>query len=146
MWLLMAAGTVAFWLGVVWVVKEVFSPHEHSRHRTHRPDGHPDGHPDGDRAGSRPIEEPTDGGRTYQYPPWQRAAANDARVPGPADPWLADKPGSVAVGAHAMRDVRSVLDVLEQRLARGEIDVDEYARIRRALIESNPALSRDAGS
>ncbi|WP_052358663.1 hypothetical protein [Terrabacter tumescens] len=35
------------------------------------------------------------------------------------------------------------LEVLQDRLARGEIDVDEYTRTRTALIESDPMLGRD---
>ncbi|WP_081634009.1 SHOCT domain-containing protein [Terracoccus sp. 273MFTsu3.1] len=35
------------------------------------------------------------------------------------------------------------LEVLQARLARGEIDVDEYARTRNALVESDPRLGRD---
>lgn len=35
------------------------------------------------------------------------------------------------------------LAVLQDRLARGEIDIDEYARIRMALVESDPTLGRD---
>ena len=35
------------------------------------------------------------------------------------------------------------LEVLQARLARGEIDVDEYARTRNALVESDPTLGPD---
>lgn len=35
------------------------------------------------------------------------------------------------------------LEVLQGRLALGEIDVDEYARVRKALVERDPTLGRD---
>lgn len=35
------------------------------------------------------------------------------------------------------------LDVLQDRLARGEIDVDEYARTRRALVGDDAATGRE---
>ena len=35
------------------------------------------------------------------------------------------------------------LEVLQGRLARGEIDVDEYARTRKALVDSDPAIDAD---
>lgn len=41
------------------------------------------------------------------------------------------------------RGVTGPLDVLQGRLVRGEIDVDEYARTRRVLVESDPALDPD---
>lgn len=38
------------------------------------------------------------------------------------------------------------LSVVQERLARGDIDVDEYAQIRRALVESHQSLNTDHGA
>jgi putative membrane protein len=51
------------------------------------------------------------------------------------------RPGAVPVSTVA--EHQGPLAVLQDRLARGEIDVDEYARIRRALVESQPSLATD---
>lgn len=63
---------------------------------------------------------------------------------------VASAPGSRLVGTarpvtpdEGQRPGTGPLDVLQNRLARGEIDVDEYARVRQALIDSDPALGRD---
>lgn len=72
--------------------------------------------------------------------------------------WAFGGPGGNRMGGHGSRvegsgrtpmpeEVASratgPLEVLQGRLARGEIDVDEYARTRKALIESDPTLDRD---
>ena len=51
-------------------------------------------------------------------------------------------PQAEQVSAPAER--QGPLAVLQDRLASGEIDVDEYARIRRALVQSQPSLADDA--
>lgn len=160
MWLMIAAGTVAFWLFVVWVVKEVFSPGTHARHRMRQPAG--GGHLPG--AETDPAEDLAGGYHPYRYG-YPHAGRDDDphedRPSGPgvrdgggaqgADPWRGDSRRPVSRRSVSRRDeapawqVSSALDVLEQRLARGEIDVDEYARVRRALVESDPTLSRDDG-
>ena len=81
MWLVMGGGTVAFWVGVAYVVRSVL------------------------------------GGRWPRHDD-RNALVHDARRAAP-------------------------LDVLQDRLARGEIDVDEYARARRALVEDDTNLDRD---
>lgn len=83
LWLVMALGTVAFWVVVAVAVRGLL--------------------------GARPRPR----------------RAQDAESPGPE--------------AH-----RAPLTVLQDRLARGEIDVDEYARIRRTLVQSQTPLGADA--
>lgn len=121
MWLMMAVGTVAFWLLVAWAVREIFTPHEHAK-RVLRHAGDLDD-------GSQPQGRTRDGDRDLRELYNERIEYPRATPTSPTSP--SPQPGP--------------LQVLEQRLARGEIDVDEYARIRRALIESNPALGPDAG-
>lgn len=95
MWLVMAVGTVVFWVVVVLAVRALLGAGPHVRHAVD-----------------------------------------------PAPPHHDDVvPGAEQVSAHPER--HAPLAVLQDRLARGEIDVDEYARIRRALVESQPALAAD---
>jgi putative membrane protein len=94
MWLVMAVGTVVFWVVVVLAVRALLGAGPHVRH---------------------------------------------AVDPAPRDHDVV--PGAEQVSAHPER--QAPLAVLQDRLARGEIDVDEYARIRRALVESQPALPAD---
>lgn len=135
MWLMMAVGTVAFWLLVTWAVREIFTPHEHAKRVLRHPadlgnDSQPQGHGRArDRDGDLDLRELYN--ERIEYP---RATPTALRSSSPAS----SSPASSS-------PLPGPLQVLEQRLARGEIDVDEYARIRRALIESNPALGPDAG-
>lgn len=96
MWLVMAAGTVAFWVVVALAVRGLLGAGPHVRH------------------GVRLTPRDTD----------------------------APQPSAAPVSTGAERE--GPLAVLQDRLARGEIDVDEYARIRRALVESQPSLAADA--
>ena len=72
--------------------------------------------------------------------------------------WAFDGRGVTVGGALGRRRVEAVaatpadvsyrpgtgpLDLLESRLARGDIDVNEYARVRKVLVESNPVLGQD---
>lgn len=95
MWLLMAAGTVAFWVVVALAVRGLLGAGPRVRHTVESVTRH--------RDRQQPGAE--------QVPP------------------LAERPGPMGV--------------LQERLARGEIDVDEYARIRRALVQSEPSLATD---
>ncbi|GAA2479535.1 SHOCT domain-containing protein [Terrabacter carboxydivorans] len=95
LWLVMALGTVAFWVVVAMAVRGLLS----ARPRPRR----------------APAAEPLD-------PEAHRRGSIS---------------GSTAAEPHA------ALTVLQDRLARGEIDVDEYARIRRTLVQSQPSLATD---
>lgn len=53
------------------------------------------------------------------------------------------EPASTPLPAEGPSRASGPLEVLQDRLARGEIDVDEYTRTRTALIESDPTLGRD---
>lgn len=55
----------------------------------------------------------------------------------------ADRPSRTAAPDASGRRGPGPLDVLQGRLARGEIDVDEYARARRALLDDDPTMDRD---
>ncbi|WP_323097536.1 SHOCT domain-containing protein [Intrasporangium sp. YIM S08009] len=67
-----------------------------------------------------------------------RLAFSD-RSPRPSRPREAPDARSCA----ARGGTAAPLDVLQGRLARGEIDVDEYARSRKALVDSDPTLGED---
>lgn len=95
MWLVMAAGTVAFWVVVALAVRRLLGAGPRVRHTVESATRH------------RDVQQPG----AEQVPP------------------VAERQGPMAV--------------LQERLARGEIDVDEYARIRRALVQSEPNLATD---
>lgn len=122
MWLLMVAGTAAFWLLVVVVVKETLAPSHGPHHRRGRPSH---------RTGDRPSDQ--SGGQYGTDPDGARAGSAELQPLGsaPGDE-LSSRPGASDPFA-----------VVQDRLARGDIDVDEYARIRRALVESQPSLDAD---
>ncbi|NUR14828.1 MAG: SHOCT domain-containing protein [Dermatophilaceae bacterium] len=125
MWLLMVVVTVAFWLLVAVAVREVLAPSHRLRARRRR---------------------------RRQLHPLQRNGGEE-RGPAPAT-----RPGGVGTGPRASETSETVratmissgdaLSALQDRLARGDIDVDEYAQIRRALVQSHPAVDVDdpAGS